>query len=153
MTIARNLITASVALALCAAQSAALAREMPIPGAPGADVRAEDSEVKPTYLCKSRTDVFIGTWSPVSKECQYTSPAHGWKGKIFVAWSANPGANQTACMQARMGKATKPKEKWQSLGCGPKGGGWVRWPKNTASRLEVRGESTLSIVANIEYFI
>lgn len=33
--VARNLITASAVFALCAAQSTALAREMPIPGAPG----------------------------------------------------------------------------------------------------------------------
>jgi hypothetical protein len=115
--------------------------------------RAEDSEVKPTYLCKARTNGFLGKWGTVSKECQYTSPAHVWKGKIYVAWSTNPGATQTACVKARMGKATKPKKKWRSLGCGIKGGGWVPWPKNTASRLEVKAKSTLSIVANIEYFI
>ncbi|MBB4685000.1 hypothetical protein [Amycolatopsis jiangsuensis] len=113
---------------------------------------AAASENSVTALCKSRTSGFLGKWGPVSKECSYTSPASGWKGKLRITWNVQASTNQTACVQARMGKARNP-DSWQSVGCGTLGTGTVKWPANTASNLEVRVQSRNSPVANVTYSI
>ncbi|WP_199740429.1 hypothetical protein [Saccharopolyspora rhizosphaerae] len=91
-------------------------------------------------ICRSRTNGFPGKWGPISKECSCTSPASGWDGTLRITWNVQVDTNQCACVVARMGKASNPDE-WQSLGCGTRGVGEVKWPKNTASMVEVRVRS------------
>lgn len=101
-------------------------------------------------ICKSRTSGFPGKWGPVSKECSYTSPASGWDGKVRITWNVQADTNQYACVTARMAKASNPDE-WQSLGCGTRGMGEIKWPKNTASMVEVRVRSGNAHMANVDY--
>ncbi|MBQ0925928.1 hypothetical protein [Saccharopolyspora endophytica] len=103
-------------------------------------------------ICKSRTSGFPGKWGPISKECSYTSPASGWDGKLRITWNVQESTNQYACVAARMGKAKNP-DKWQSLGCGTLGTGEIKWPKNTASMVEVRVRSGNAHMANVDYSI
>jgi hypothetical protein len=104
-------------------------------------------------LCKGSASGAVGKFGPVSKQCSYTSPASGWRGKLRVEWNTQSGTNQTACVEARMGKARNP-DKWQGIGCGKAGVGIVKWPANTASNLEVRVKSSgNSIITNVDYFI
>ncbi|MDI2031556.1 hypothetical protein QFW96_23210 [Saccharopolyspora sp. TS4A08] len=102
--------------------------------------------------CKSRTSGFPGKWGPVSNECEYTSPASGWDGKLNITWNVQADTNQYACVEARHGNAANP-EKWQSLGCGTRGQGEIRWPKNNASKVEVRVRSGNAHMANVDYSI
>ncbi|WP_020674085.1 hypothetical protein [Amycolatopsis nigrescens] len=134
-------------LAVAASVSALSAGTVSVPAS-----AASVSEVGVTALCKSRVSGFLGKWGPVSKECSYTSPASGWSGKLRITWNVQASTNQTACVQARMGKAKNP-DKWQSIGCGPLGVGTIKWPKNTASNVEVRVQSRNSPVANVDYSI
>ncbi|WP_158884542.1 hypothetical protein [Amycolatopsis anabasis] len=104
-------------------------------------------------LCNGTASGALLKWGPVSKQCSYTSPASGWKGKLKVTWNVQSGTNQYACVQARMGKARNP-DKWQSVGCGTSGSGTVSWPANTASNLEVRVQARPNaLVANVDYSI
>jgi hypothetical protein len=103
-------------------------------------------------ICKSRTSGFPGKWGPISKECSYTSPASGWDGKLRITWNVQESTNQYACVAARMSKAKNP-DKWQSLGCGTLGTGEIKWPKNTASMVEVRVRSGNAHMANADYSI
>lgn len=102
--------------------------------------------------CKSRTTGFPGKWGPVSKECSYTSPDSGWKGKLRITWNVQADTNQYACVEARMGKAKDP-DPWQSVGCGTMGTGEIKWPKNTMSNVEVRVRSGSIHIANVTYSI
>ncbi|MGW4484656.1 hypothetical protein ACWEOE_12525 [Amycolatopsis sp. NPDC004368] len=102
--------------------------------------------------CKSRSSGFLMKWGPVSKECSYTSPAGGWSGKLRITWNVQASTNQTACVQARMGKARNP-DPWQSVSCGTMGTGTIKWPANTASNVEVRVQARNSPVANVTYSI
>lgn len=114
---------------------------------------AGDAEASTTSLCSSRASGAPGKWGAVSDECSYTSPPSNWKGKLKITWSAQPGTTQLACVQGRMGKARNP-DKWQSLGCGKSGSGAIKWPKNTASNVEVRVKSqNLAAIAIVEYHI
>lgn len=109
-----------------------------------------DADVK--KVCKSNAFGYVAKWGPVSDECSYTSPASKWDGKVTIEWNSDANANQLVCVEARMGKAKNP-DKWQSLGCGTRGAGEVRWPKNTASKLEVRAKTNSSAVAKVTYSI
>lgn len=98
-------------------------------------------------LCQGGATGFFAKWGPVYDSCEYTSPPHGGKGYITVKWTALHGL---ACVEAREAKAKNP-DKWQSLSCGKFGQGKVRWPKNTASKLEVRVKSEQAPVESVQY--
>lgn len=100
-------------------------------------------------VCHAKAGGYLNKWGGVSDACEYTSPSSGWKGKLKVKWAVKQGS---ACVQAREGKAKNP-DKWQSLSCGPSGEGTVKWPKNTASKLEVRVMSQKSPTVGIQYSI
>jgi hypothetical protein len=110
------------------------------------------AESHTSAVCDSKASGAPFKWGPVSKECSYTSPPSGWDGKLKVTWSVQPGTNQTACVEARMGKAKDP-DKWQSVGCGTNGSGEIRWPKNTMSNVEVRVKSGNVHMAIVAYSI
>ncbi|WP_031468387.1 hypothetical protein [Sciscionella sediminilitoris] len=104
-------------------------------------------------VCSGSASGALLKWGPVSKQCSYTSPASGWKGKLKVSWKVQESTNQYACVQARMGKAKNP-DKWQSVGCGQSGSGSVKWPANSASNLEVRAQARPnSPLVNVDYSI
>ncbi|SEP33494.1 hypothetical protein [Amycolatopsis saalfeldensis] len=105
------------------------------------------------WLCSGTASGIVGKWGPVSKKCSYTSPASGWSGKLRVYWSVQESTNQSACVEARMGKAVHP-DAWQSVSCGTKGTGTIKWPSNTASMLEVRVKANpTALAANVDYHI
>ncbi|WP_326569660.1 hypothetical protein VSH64_00975 [Amycolatopsis rhabdoformis] len=120
--------------------------------APASASTADSASASVLALCKSRTSGFLMKWGPVSKECSYTSPASGWGGKLRITWNVQSGTNQTACVQARMGKARNP-DPWQSVSCGTLGTGTIKWPANTASNVEVRVQARNSPVTNVTYSI
>jgi len=106
-----------------------------------------------TALCHSRASGAPFKFGPVSKECSYTSPnTSSWKGKLKIEWSAQGGTNQSACVEGRMGKARNP-DAWQGLGCGASGQGLIKWPKNTASNVEIRVRSNSVHLAIVDYYI
>jgi hypothetical protein len=105
------------------------------------------------WVCSGTASGVVGKWGPVSKKCSYTSPASGWSGKLRVYWSVQESTNQSACVEARMSKAAHP-DAWQSVSCGTKGTGTIKWPANTMSMLEVRVKANpTSLAANVDYHI
>jgi hypothetical protein len=116
-------------------------------------VTSQDSDASTMSLCSSKASGAPNKWGPVSKECSYTSPPSNWRGKLKITWSVQPGTTQRACLAGRMGKAHH-QHKWQSLGCGTSGSGTIKWPRNTASNVEVRVKSqNLAALAIVEYHI
>ncbi|MFE0023462.1 hypothetical protein [Amycolatopsis sp. NPDC059021] len=114
---------------------------------------ASAAELNASSMCQGTASGALMKWGPVSKQCSYTSPASGWKGKLKVTWNVQSGTNQYACVEARMGKARNP-DKWQSVGCGQSGSGTVKWPSNTASNVEVRVQARPNaLLANVDYSI
>ncbi|WAL64237.1 hypothetical protein ORV05_25110 [Amycolatopsis cynarae] len=104
-------------------------------------------------LCTGRVSGLPGHWTEGSKVCSYTSPnTANWPGRIKITWSAQPGTQQYACVEARMGKAANP-DNWQSIGCGKSNSGYISWPRNTLSMVEIRVKSMNIGLANVEYSI
>lgn len=113
---------------------------------------AEAAESHPAALCSGTASGFLAKWGPVSKQCSYTSPASGWKGRLRIDWNTQSGTSQYGCVEARMSKAKNP-DPWQGVGCGSSGSGVIKWPANTASMVEVRVKSMNSAVINVDYSI
>ncbi|MEQ0559740.1 hypothetical protein ABJI51_11700 [Amycolatopsis sp. NEAU-NG30] len=118
-----------------------------------AGLTAAPAQAGTLSLCSGTASGALAKFGPVSKQCSYTSPASGWRGKLRVEWNTQSGTNQAACVEARMGKAVHP-DPWQGIGCGKAGVGLVKWPANTLSNLEVRVKgSGTSLIVNVDYYI
>lgn len=104
---------------------------------------------RPSALCNAVATGTAIKWGPVYRSCSYTSPAHGWNGKLTINWAAQQGL---ACVEAREGNDKHP-QKWQSLSCGLHGQGTIKWPKNTASNVEIRVKSEQTPTVNVAYSI
>lgn len=104
---------------------------------------------QPRGVCHAVATGTAIKWGPKYDSCSYTSAPSGWSGYLNVTWSTNNGQ---ACVQGRMAKPKKP-QKWQSLSCGLHGQGKVKWPKNTASKLEIRVKSQQAPTESVAYSI
>jgi hypothetical protein len=110
---------------------------------------SEDHSV--SAFCNGNAVGIPGKWGAVSSQCSFTSPP-SWRGYIEVNWWVEPGTQQYACVEGRMGsvRETRP---WQSLGCGKSGKGQVAWDKNTLAMLEIHVKSVNVALAMVNYEI
>jgi hypothetical protein len=102
-------------------------------------------------FCRGNAVGFPAKWGAVSKPCSFTSPPQ-WRGYLEDTWYVEPGTQQRACVDGRMG-SVREERPWQSLGCGKGATGRVSWPANTLSLLEIRVKSLNVGLALVTYEI
>ncbi|MBB1242428.1 hypothetical protein GL263_02385 [Streptomyces durbertensis] len=134
---------------LAAAPTAGAAEQAPVAPAV-AEASADQAADVGALRCSGKAVGLPFKWGKVSKTCSRTSAPT--EKSMPVRWSVQSGTNQSACVQARMGDDRKPRE-WQSVGCGKKGDGKIKWDPNTMSMLEVRVKSMSPVhIATVSYY-